>query len=131
MLTNLDTSSTAHAPVRMGFAVQPATKHGHTASNLAKLDRRHRNTYPDAHQHQDGWRALLEIAASAEQGRRFAISELALAIDIPSTTALRRVEELVASGLVERQADRLDKRRVWIELTNRGQVAVDAWIEQL
>ena len=46
-------------------------------------------------------------------------------------TALRWIQKLHFDGLVGRQADPLDARRVWIELSAKGIAAMDQYFNRL
>jgi predicted Rossmann fold nucleotide-binding protein DprA/Smf involved in DNA uptake len=63
------------------------------------------------------WDILLELYAAALAQRRVPISELAAVAGIPLTTALRWISKLESEGLVARENDPLDGRRVWVALT--------------
>jgi DNA-binding MarR family transcriptional regulator len=53
------------------------------------------------------------------------LNRLAQRLGVNSSTALRSVDRMIASGLVDRRENDLDRREVVIELTRRGQHLVD------
>ena len=77
------------------------------------------------------WDMLLELYAAALIQRRLPISRLAERSAVPMTTALRWIATLEGEGLIERQDDRLDRRRVFITLSIKGETAMDAYFDAL
>lgn len=63
------------------------------------------------------WDILLEVYAAELGQRRVPTSELATVAGIPLTTTLRWISKLQSEGLITREQDPLDGRRVWIALT--------------
>ena len=62
------------------------------------------------------WDMLLDLYAARLEHVQVSVSSLCIAAAVPSTTALRWLQTLTASGLVNRRADPRDKRRVFVEL---------------
>ena len=77
------------------------------------------------------WDILLELYAAAITQRRLPISRLSERSAVPMTTALRWIDALESEGLVEREADRLDRRRVFIVLSEQGIKGMDAYFDSL
>ena len=77
------------------------------------------------------WDMLLELYALDGEQRRTSISKLSVGAAIPPTTALRWLDKLHSEGLIEREADRLDARRVWIKLSDEGVAAMTAYLGEL
>lgn len=67
------------------------------------------------------WDILLELYASSLSQQRVSTTELTLASAVPATTALRWMEKLEDLGLLNRHPDRLDGRRVWVEISAEGE----------
>ena len=67
------------------------------------------------------YRALVVIASRGPQG----VAELAEAVAVTPPTASRMCERLVRKGLVNRRADRTDRRQVRIGLTRAGRRIID------
>lgn len=74
---------------------------------------------------------LLELYVAHHEGREVSVSDLALAVDIPSTTGLRKLETLEAEGLVYRLPDRQDRRRIWVKPAPEVMSKFDVLLDQL
>lgn len=77
------------------------------------------------------WDMLLELMLSHMDGRQTYLTSLCAASGLPVTTALRRIDQLVASGLVQRQDDAVDRRRVMVSLTEAGLERLSGYLEQV
>ena len=66
------------------------------------------------------WDILLELFAADAEGQRLSISAVGLTANIPKTTALRWVNALECEGLVQREDDPLDARRIFLGLSEQG-----------
>ena len=75
------------------------------------------------------WDMLLELYAAELGQRRVSVTSLGLASGVPPTTALRWLTTLVSEGLVQRQNDPLDGRRIYISLTDAGISAMTAYFK--
>lgn len=80
------------------------------------------------------WDMLLDLYVSRSKGLRpVSVSSLCIASAVPATTALRWINALVQEGLVARQPDLRDKRRVLVSLTDEGSQKLDIllakWLE--
>jgi DNA-binding MarR family transcriptional regulator len=67
---------------------------------------------------------LLVMQHVAQSGKALP-SAIAKAIDLKQATVTVLVNKLEDAGLVTRRRDTEDRRRVWIEMTNSGQAALD------
>lgn len=75
------------------------------------------------------WEMLLDLY-DAQLGRaEVTVTSLGAASGVPLTTALRRMEQLLAHGLIERVGDADDKRRTIVRLTDGGLAAVEGFFE--
>ena len=75
------------------------------------------------------WDMLLELYVSHLMQRRVSITDLCEASRVPPTTALRWIDGIMAEGLVCRMRDPLDARRVFIDLTSKGQDALQRYFD--
>jgi len=66
------------------------------------------------------WNMLAELLRSRITRRRISVTSLCLASRGPVTSALRRLDQLLADGLVTYTLDPQDRRRKYIELTAEG-----------
>lgn len=73
------------------------------------------------------WDILLELYAAELGQQRLSVSSVCLGAGVPATTALRWIGILENKGLIQRRADRLDGRRVFLLLTCAGIEAMDSF----
>lgn len=66
------------------------------------------------------WDMLLDLYISELQGRKISVSSLCIAANVPQTTALRYLSEMLDARLVVRVDDPKDLRRSFVELSNDG-----------
>ena len=66
------------------------------------------------------WDMLLDLYAAKLEHARVSVSSLCIAAAVPPTTALRWITSMTEAGLFERQADPLDRRRVYIGLSEEA-----------
>ena len=69
------------------------------------------------------WDMLLDLTAARVEHNRVSVTSLCIASGVPPTTALRWISQLTEAGLVERIEDETDRRRAFIQLTDK---AIDA-----
>lgn len=80
------------------------------------------------------WDMLLDLYVSQKIGLRpISVSSLCIASAVPATTALRWIDTLIEEGLMQRQPDPQDRRRVLVRLTSKGEQKLDmllaGWLE--
>ncbi len=66
------------------------------------------------------WDMLLDLTAAHAEGARVSVTSLCIAAGVPATTALRWLNQMVDSGIFKRVADEMDRRRAFIELSERS-----------
>jgi DNA-binding response OmpR family regulator len=66
------------------------------------------------------WNMLAELLRARITRRRISVTSLCLASRGPVTSALRRVDQLLADGLITYMLDPKDRRRKYVELTSDG-----------
>lgn len=73
------------------------------------------------------WDMLLDLTAARAEHERVSVTSLCIASGVPATTALRWIGQLEKSGLVERVADDIDRRRAFVVLTDKAADAMAAY----
>ncbi|ALR19945.1 winged helix DNA-binding protein [Sphingobium baderi] len=73
------------------------------------------------------WDMLLDLFAARLGQERVSVSSLCIASAVPPTTALRWIRTLTEKGLLQRQADPHDGRRVFITLADSAAAALTRW----
>ena len=71
------------------------------------------------------WDMMLDLFAAELSGRRVSVSSLCIGAGVPQTTALRWIGVLVSRGLFLRRNDPLDGRRIFVELSDQGRLALE------
>ena len=71
------------------------------------------------------WDMILELYCAAAKGEEVSVSGLCYESGVPLTTALRHLGRLEKLGLVEREGDDCDLRRVWVRPTPRAVETVE------
>lgn len=97
------------------------------AGKLYKVRRKRDALFP-ALSIDPSWDMLLYLYDSDRLGREVTISSACHAAAAPLTTGLRHVEALVNKGLVARRDCDIDRRRTFLDLTEVGRTAMDAWV---
>jgi FixJ family two-component response regulator/DNA-binding MarR family transcriptional regulator len=114
-----------------------ATAAGAGADRLRKTNhfmaiRRQRDVHlPVAEFDEALWFMLMDLYQSQCTGQKVSISSLCLSSGIPQTTALRRIEDLVARGLVRRVPDPTDRRRAFVELSDEGHGRISRFLDSV
>jgi CheY-like chemotaxis protein/DNA-binding MarR family transcriptional regulator len=75
------------------------------------------------------WEMLLDLYDGHLAGAEVTVTSLGAASGVPLTTALRRMDQLKAHGLIERAEDLEDKRRTIVRLTRAGLEAVEGFFD--
>ncbi|HEX7775876.1 MAG TPA: winged helix DNA-binding protein [Parvibaculum sp.] len=101
-------------------AADEATLTRHWAKLLLDTYSARTNFFPGGLFADPAWDMLLDLTHARLAGKRVSVSSLCIAAGVPATTALRRIGDLVASGLATRVKDENDGRRVFVELTEDG-----------
>lgn len=75
-----------------------------------------------------GWDCLLDLFAAELEGTRVSVSSLCIAAAVAPTTALRWISKLTEAGLLQRQPDPFDRRRAYMELSERASRAMRDYV---
>jgi CheY-like chemotaxis protein/DNA-binding MarR family transcriptional regulator len=100
-----------------------------TLKLLQDLESARATIFGDAVMPEPAWEMLAELMRARLAGKQVTVSSLALASKSPMTTALRRIDDLVAGGLVARAPDPTDRRRTFVELTDEGRARMQVFLE--
>lgn len=77
------------------------------------------------------WDMLLDLTAARVEGKRVSVTSLCIASRVPPTTALRWIGQLVEAGLFVRVCDDSDRRRAFIELSDRAVSAMARYFSEI
>ena len=66
------------------------------------------------------WDMMLDLTAARVEHQRVSVTSLCIASGVPPTTALRWIGQMVDVGLFERVEDESDRRRAFIQLSDRA-----------
>lgn len=86
------------------------------------------NFFPDGLFADPAWDMLLDLMHARMNNKQISVSSLCIAARVPATTALRRIGDLVKTGLVIRVRDKSDGRRVFVELTPDGIARMERYL---
>ena len=75
------------------------------------------------------WDILLDLYIAAGEGKPVSVSSACIGSAAPATTGLRWLGVLADEGLVVRENDAEDHRRVLVRLTPSGQAAMDRFFD--
>ena len=74
---------------------------------------------------------LLDLTAAHAEGQKVSVTSLCIAANVPATTALRWLTQMVETGVLQRVADPADRRRVFIELSERARAGMAGYFAAL
>lgn len=66
------------------------------------------------------WMMLLDLLLMHIERKPLAVTALCVGSGVPVTTALRRLNQLIAKGLVTKTSDLADRRRILVSITPKG-----------
>lgn len=77
------------------------------------------------------WDILLDLTVAMGENKQVSVSSLCIAACVPPTTALRWISQMTEGGLLDRVRDPADRRRAFIELSDRAATAMARYFENL
>ncbi|WP_366519010.1 hypothetical protein [Parerythrobacter lacustris] len=77
------------------------------------------------------WDILLDLTAARVEHVRVSVTSLCIAAAVPPTTALRWITEMVKQGILVRSEDEMDKRRVFIDLSEGTAAAMAGYFAEM
>jgi CheY-like chemotaxis protein/DNA-binding MarR family transcriptional regulator len=110
-------------------AERPGDHNLRTLKLLQQLQEARSSIFGEAVMPEPAWEMLAELMRARLAGQHLSVTSLALSSKSPMTTALRRIEDLIQGGLVERLPDPTDRRRTYVELTPEGMARMQLFLE--
>lgn len=77
------------------------------------------------------WDMLLDLTAAHAEHQRVSVTSLCIAAEVPATTALRWIKQLVESGVFVRVEESADKRRAFIGLSEQSTEAMARYFNEV
>lgn len=77
------------------------------------------------------WDMLLDLTAARVEYMRVSVTSLCIASGVPPTTALRWINQMVDVGLLDRVEDDADRRRAFIELSDKAADAMARYFAEI
>jgi len=77
------------------------------------------------------WDMLLDLTAARVEHNRVSVTSLCIASGVPPTTALRWIGQMVEDGLFDRVEDDADRRRAFIQLSDRAADAMARYFAEI
>ncbi|WP_197276953.1 winged helix DNA-binding protein [Sphingomonas profundi] len=94
-------------------------------------ERYRRFQYFDGHLFSDpAWDIMLELFVAEIEMREVPVTNLCFTSNVPDTTVLRWIKTLCYEGLVVRHKDKVDKRRVLVQLTRSASDSMRRYMEE-
>ncbi len=91
-----------------------------TAKADARARRRRQELFPGIQVADPAWDLMLELFIHSAEGRRISVTGLGLSANVPGATVLRWLAMFQEGGLIQREPDPLDRRRIWVRLSEDG-----------
>ena len=95
-----------------------------------RLRRIRDSVFPPGYFGDPAWDILLDLDRAARKNQAYAVTDAGIDANIPATTALRYLAKLERDGLIKRQPDLADSRRVFVSLTSHGHSLMDQIFEE-
>ncbi|MEE4205413.1 MAG: MarR family transcriptional regulator [Erythrobacter sp.] len=77
------------------------------------------------------WDMLLDLTAAHGEGQQVSVTSLCIAAEVPATTALRWLKQMVDTGIFRRIADETDRRRAFIALSDSSIEAMSRYFAEV
>jgi hypothetical protein len=119
------------APARIYDSSQPGLPDARLVRRMIAA-RQARGAYFDMALFADpAWDMLLDLTAAHAEGQQVSVTSLCIAAGVPATTALRWIKQMVDSGIFRRIADRTDRRRAFIALSDSSLEAMSRYFADI
>ncbi len=114
-----------------GDAARPVASKGATLKFIWQLQETRREVFRGSTLPESSWDILTELMSLELSGKRISVSGLCLAANCPVTTALRRIDELTDLGLIVKDPDPADARRLYVRMTEVGRSKMEEFLNQV
>ncbi len=84
---------------------------------IVAIRKRRNHAFPEHHFADPAWDMILDLTIAMAENRRISVSSLSLAANVPTTTALRCINQLKDEGLIVIVPDPKDGRRRYTQLS--------------
>lgn len=111
-----------------GSSLALVAQTGRLAKLIAKLRSDRKECFPGQLGNETCWTVILQLYAAHVDQHRLHIGRLTERSGLPATTVLRSLDALSAAGFLARSEDRLDRRRVVVELSPAGVTAMNEYL---
>ena len=124
------TAGLAHPAAGLNQSDEPPSMRA--IAQAAYRARRERARFlPESLFFEPAWDMLLELYVATCDRKMVATGSLCVASGVPEATALRYLEQLVSLGLAQRFNDSQDRRRVLVQITEAGRIAMAGYFRSL
>ena len=128
-LAGVEMARATNAPAPMFNSASPALPDPKLVRQMI-AGRQARARFFDAELFSDpAWDMLLDLTAAHCEGAQVSVTSLCIAANVPATTALRWLKQMVESGIFERVVDANDRNRALMELSESSQNAMARYFE--
>ena len=107
----------------------PSSRNSRLARSVIRARARRRQYFKASLFSDPAWDILLDLFLAECENRRMSVSAVGLTGNIPMTTALRWLAALEGEGLISREEDPTDKRRIHVSLTDQGLEFMQAYFQ--
>jgi hypothetical protein len=74
------------------------------------------------------WDILLDLFVASRHQKRIAVTSACIGSAVPATTALRWIKILEERGLIEREVDEIDARRIFVRISCKGAALMEEFL---
>lgn len=117
------------SPPAEALTVEPCERKRAALKDMRSMRKMRSQYFPTELFSDPCWEMLLDLYDARLAGAEVTVTSLGAASGVPLTTALRRMEQLLAHGLIERSGDTGDKRRTIVRLSQEGLDAVEQFFD--
>lgn len=118
-------------PLQPGPPTMQWQAHAEIASRYLKLRANRSAIATEPLLSDPAWDILLDLFVGHVRGQNVTVTRACIASRRPSTTSLRYIDRMSKEGLIFREKDLRDNRKVHLRITDRACQAVADWIDAL